>query len=59
MGQQVPTWSRSAKDRDQLEDSGGELLPAVQGHGLNYKMICIYCVCVEGWGVYMYIHTDR
>ena len=37
MGQQGLVWTKIAKDRDKLEDSGGGLLPAVEGHILEKK----------------------
>ena len=35
MGQQGAVWTRMAKDREKLEDSGGGLLPAVERHSLE------------------------
>ena len=35
MGQQGAVWTRTAKDREKMEDSGGGLLPAVEGHRIK------------------------
>ena len=34
-GQQGVIWTRIAKEKRKLEDSGGGLLPAVEGHSLE------------------------